>query len=113
MALHSPKKTTATLRCHGKELTLFGGEIECMVSVEREDALWEVQEALAAMSPSLVVLDLHLPIGFGAKLLDLIHETCPGASVVTNVHSSAGHASLFSIESGLQGLVLKPLDERA
>ena len=73
--------------------------------------LWQLQEVLATLSPDLVVLDLQLPIGFGTKLLDVVRETCPDASVVTHVHSAVGHSSPFSIESGPKGLVLKPLDE--
>ena len=109
------KKARATTRyatIHGEEgwLTLVSDRSSRDLQMLSTGDLYQVQKWLSESNPDVVVLDLHLPITYGLKLIKLVREVCPRVSMITKLVPGLTDTRFFSVEACDNSLVLRPLE---
>lgn len=70
----------------------------------------ECVERAAAANPSVVLLDLNMPVLGGLEALPQLRATLPGAKIVVLTTSKASETERAALEGGADAFVSKPMD---
>jgi DNA-binding NarL/FixJ family response regulator len=66
-------------------------------------------EGIASTQPDVVLLDVHLPGGGGATVIELLRERCPGVRFLALSVSDAAEDVIAVIRAGARGYVTKSI----
>jgi DNA-binding NarL/FixJ family response regulator len=69
----------------------------------------EAVEGIASTQPDVVLLDVHLPGGGGATVIELLRERCPGVRFLALSVSDAAEDVIAVIRAGARGYVTKTI----
>jgi len=81
----------------------FGLDVVCEARTLRE-----AKARVAAKSPNLVFLDIHLPGGSGLEALAGLREESPGSRFIMLTSDSTPDNVKAAVEDGARGFVVKP-----